>query len=285
MPAQDHSKAQTLKSLDVALRVLEAFTVEQPDRGVTELADRLDVSKASIYRVLATLERRNFVVQDATSGRYRVGSSLRRMGNSSLAKLDLPIEARPFMESLRDEIGEEVHLATLDGDEAVYISKVGGIHPVQVVSSIGDRSPAHCVSTGKMLLAYAEQGFLDRLLGQGLVCHTERTHATRSSLMRELEQVRKQGYAVNSGEWRDDVRGVAAPVLDGAGQIAAAMGICGPAYRLTEERIEASTPSVKDGAGKLSAYLGYPGTPLPDEKPMVGSPKTGTRPTSNGRGT
>lgn len=258
MVVQDHSKAQTLKSLDVALRVLEAFTVERPDRGVTELAEMLGVSKASIYRVLATLERREFVVQDAASGRYRLGPSLRRAGNSSLSGMELPVEARPFMERLRDELGEEVHLATLDGGEAVYIAKIGGVHPVQVMSSIGDRSPAHCVSTGKVLLAHAEDAFLEKLLGGGLVCHTERTHVTRSSLARELARVREQGYAVNGGEFRDDVRGVAAPVSDGAGQVVASLGICGPAYRLTEEFVQSCAPSVTGIAGRLSAHLGYP---------------------------
>ncbi len=271
MSAQNHSKAQTLKSLDVALRVLEAFTVERPDRGVTELADRLGVSKASVYRVLATLERRDFVVQDAERGRYRLGPSLRRVGNSSVANLDLTVEARPFMEGLRNASGEEVHLATLDGGEAVYICKVEGIHPVQVVSSIGDRSPAHCVSTGKMLLAYAGRDLLEKLVNQGLVCHTERTHATRNSLKRELARVRDQGYAVNWGEYRDDVRGVAAPVLDGSGQVVAALGICGPAYRLTEERIEDSTPSVVAAARRLSAHLGHSGAPMPAEKNAVDS--------------
>lgn len=266
MVTQDHSKAQTLKSLDVALRVLEAFTMDRPDRGVTELADTLGVSKASIYRVLATLERREFVVQDTTSGRYRVGPGLRRMGSMSLARLDLTVEAYPFMEDLRDELGEEVHLAVLDGGDSVYVSKAGGVHPVQVVSNIGDRSPAHCVSTGKILLAHAEESFLNRLMEKGLVCYTERTHATRSSLTRELSSVRELGYAINWGEWRDDVRGVASAVLDGTGRVVASLGICGPAYRLTEERIETSAPYVVEAASELSAHLGYSGTSAPTER-------------------
>lgn len=253
-----HSKAQILKSLDVALRVLEAFTVERPERGVTELADLLGVSKASIYRVLATLERREFVMQDSVSGRYRLGPGMRRAGNMSVADLDLPTEARPFMERLRDETGEEVHLAALDGGQAVYVAKVGGVHPIQVVSNIGDRSPAHCVSTGKMLLAYAEQNDLERLLNHGLVCYTERTHATRHSLTQELGRVRQQGYAVNWGEYRNDVRGVAAPIVDSNGQVNASIGICGPAYRLTSELIAASAPIVTETATALSAYLGKP---------------------------
>ncbi|MGH3088742.1 MAG: IclR family transcriptional regulator [Rubrobacteraceae bacterium] len=256
MEARDHDKAQILKSLDVALRVLELFSGERPERGVTDIAAQIGVSKASIYRVLATLERRRFVVQNPSSGRYRLGPRLGQIGQLSLAGLNLPVEARPFMEELRDYTGEEVHLAILDGGEAIYIAKVEGMQPVQVVSRIGDRSPAHCVSTGKMLLAYAGERAIEGMLEGGLVCYTDRTHATPGSLLGELEDIRRKGYAVNWGEWRNEVRGVAAPILDSTHQVVASMGICSPASRLDEEAVAKYAPKVVEVAGRLSAHLG-----------------------------
>lgn len=256
MEARDHEKAQILKSLDVALRVLELFSGERPERGVTDIAAQIGVSKASIYRVLVTLERRRFVVQNPSSGRYRLGPRLGQIGQLSLAGLNLPVEARPFMEELRDHTGEEVHLAVLDGGEAIYIAKVEGMQPVQVVSRIGDRSPAHCVSTGKMLLAHAADRAVEKMLDGGLVCYTDRTHAAPSSLFGELEDIRRKGYAVNWGEWRTEVRGVAAPVLDGTEQVVASVGICSPASRLDEEAVEKYAPMVVDIADRISRQLG-----------------------------
>lgn len=258
MEQRDRSKAQILKSLDMALHVLGSFNAERPERGVTDLAEEWGVSKASIYRVLVTLERHHYVLQNPATSRYRLGPRLIQLGQSVIAQLDLPGEARPYMEELRDQTMEEVHLAILDGGEAVYVAKIDGLHPIQVMSSIGSRSPAHCVSTGKVLLAYAGSGFVERLLANGLVCYTERTHASPSSLSRELEAVRRHGYAANWGEWRDNVRGVAAPIVDSTHQVIAAMGICGPAVRLTDEYIEKTIPIVTEVAARLSAHLGAP---------------------------
>ncbi len=170
------------------------------------------------------------------------------------------------MERLRDHTGEEVHLAVLDGDEAVYVAKVDGLQPVQVVSGIGSRCPAYCVSTGKALLAYAEPDYINRLIAHVLVPYTERTLATPDSLAKELARVRQYGYAVNRREWRAEVSGVAAPILDGTQQVIAAIGICGPSTRLDEESISANASIVVDVAKELSAHLGFV-----DGEPSVGS--------------
>ena len=252
-----HSKAQTLKSLDLALRVLESFGHHgRSERGVTELAKEFKVSKATIYRVLTTLERRDYVVQNPSNDLYQLGPVIRRLGQAALSQIDLPVEARLYMEQLRDKVGEEVHLAVLDGSEVVYIAKLDGLQPVQVASNVGDRCPVHCVSTGKALLAYADPGYLDRLAVGGLVRYTERTYAALDSLAGELARIRQDGYAVNRGEWREEVSGVAAPVFDGTQKAVAAIGICGPGTRLNERNIATSAPAVLDVAERLSARLG-----------------------------
>ncbi|WP_420542004.1 IclR family transcriptional regulator [Rubrobacter naiadicus] len=258
MKSRDHNKAQILKSLDTGLQVLGSFDRVKSEWGVTELAERLGASKASIYRVLATLERHRYVFQNPSTGRYRLGSSAIQLGQLAMNHLNLSESALPYMEQLRDRTGEEVHLAILEGKEAVYIAKVNGLRPVQVVSSIGDRCPAHCVSTGKILLAYADSAFVKSIIADGLVGYTDRTHATPSSLLRELELVREQGYSINWGEWREDVRGVAAPVMDASQQVVASIGICGPAFRLTEEFIDTNIPIVVDVGARLSEQLGAP---------------------------
>lgn len=256
--ARGHERAQILKSLETGLRVLGCFEGAKSEWGVTELAGELGVSKASVYRVLATLERHGYVLQDEGSGRYRLGSRLIRLGRLAANHFSLPERALPLMRKLRDETGEEVHLAVLDGREAVYIAKVNGLRPVQVASEIGDRCPAHCVSTGKVLLAHADPALVEGMISEGLVCYTDRTHATAGSLLEELEKIRGQGYAVNWGEWREDVRGVAAPVVNADGSVVASIGICGPAFRLDEGFIQKSIPAVVGAASRLSGQLGAP---------------------------
>jgi IclR family KDG regulon transcriptional repressor len=266
---RDRSKAQILKSLDLALRVLASFSGTRRERGVTDLARDFGVSKATIYRVLVTLERHGYVAQNPVTGRYRLGARLGQITRSAGPRLDLPAEARPYMEQLREHTGEVVHLDVLDGDEVVVIAKLDGLQPIQVMSSVGDRGPAHCVSTGKVLLAYADPHTFDRVVAGGLARYTERTHATASSLSKELERIREGGYAINWGEWRAEARGIAAPIVDSALRVVAAVGICSPSTRLTEEFVSAYTPVVVDAATRLSVHLGASESALSGESAAV----------------
>lgn len=245
-----------LKTLDLSLRVIEALDAGAAERGVSDLARDVGANKTSVYRILATLEARGWVRQNPATSKYAIGPRLRRFGQGALARIDLPVVARPFLAELRDLSRESVHLAVLDGGDAIYVAKEEGLHPVQVVSSVGARCPAHCVATGKVLLAWADPVVQDRLLAAGLARYTPLTNAAPDAFRREMARVRAQGYAVNMGEWRTEVRGVAAPVLDGVGNAVAAIGVCGPADRMTEERVNLVIPIVGDVARRLSAHVG-----------------------------
>jgi len=173
-----------------------------------------------------------------------------------MARLDLPALGRPFLTELRDLTRENVHLAVLDGADAIYVAKEQGLHAVQVMSTVGDRCPAHCVATGKVLLAWARSGVHDRLLEAGLARYTALTRASNEEFRREMARTRARGYAVNLGEWRLEVRGVAAPILDDAERAVAAIGVCGPAERMSEERLGQMAPVVVDIANRLRVHLG-----------------------------
>src|SRR5919112_6242215 len=123
MEPRDRSKAQTLKSLDLALHVLESFSSEQRERGVTEIARDFGVSKATIYRVLVTLERHRYVSQNPVTSRYRLGARLGLIVQSAGPRLNLAAEAEPYMEQLRECTKEVVHLDVLDGNEVVVDRK------------------------------------------------------------------------------------------------------------------------------------------------------------------
>jgi IclR family transcriptional regulator, KDG regulon repressor len=266
MGLRDRSKAQTLKSLDLALRVLESFSDERRERGVTEIARDFGVSKATVYRLLVTLERHRYVVQNPVTGRYRLGPRLGLIVQSAGPRLNLAAEAQPYMEQLRERTKEVVHLDVLDGNEVVIIGRLDGLQPVQVMSRVGDRGPAHCISTGKAILAYADPQAFELVTDAGLTRYTDRTHTTASSLSRELAQVREAGFAVNWGEWTAEARGISAPVLDSTLRVVAALGICGPSTRLTEEFVYAFAPAVVDAAARLSVHLGAPQNELNGER-------------------
>jgi len=247
-----------LKSLDLALRILGSFESSDRTRRVTELAREFGVSKPTAYRVLATLERHGYVVQDQATEEYRLGARLRRLGRVVATTFDLTVEAAPYLRSLRDRTGDTVHLATLEGGEAVYIAKQEALHPVQVVSKVGAHCPAHAVATGKVLMAHWTPQQRERHVGGGLPRFTDLTRGTPEAIEEDSDRVRLQGYAVNLGEWRTEVRGVAAPVREDTGAVVAALGVCAPAMRMTQERIAELIPLVIDAAARLSTHLGAP---------------------------
>lgn len=248
-----------LKSLDVSLQVLEALDNGAAERGISDLAREIGVSKAAVHRILSTYARRGYVTRNPATSQYAIGPRLRRFSHVAAGKLDLLSLARPFLAELRDATLDTVHLAVLEGGEAVYIAKEDGLHPVQVTSRVGARCPAHCVATGKALLAHAESADRERLLAAGLTRYTPLTHAEPDDFRREMAAIHERGCAINLGEWRTEVRGVAAPVFDSSGHVVAAIGVCSPATRMPDARLAEACAAVSDVANRLSAQLG--GTP------------------------
>jgi DNA-binding IclR family transcriptional regulator len=173
-----------------------------------------------------------------------------------LGRIDMKRVAEPFMESLAKTTQETVHLSVLDDTDVFYVHKIDSSQPVRAYSEISGRAPAYCVATGKALLAFQEDSYLQRF-GERLHVHTPRTLATQVELRKELAQVRQQGYAINRGEWRETVGGLAAPIFDAHRRPLAAIGISGPVERLRAPQLKSFTPEVLRAARDISEALGY----------------------------
>jgi len=250
---------QVFSSLQKALNVLEAFSVKTPELGITELAEALRMPKSTVHRILAALEGRGYVRQNPLTGKYRLGVKLWELGSVVVNSLGLREAARPYLEELARRTGETINLTVLDGEESLYIDEIQSTHPVRAHSYVGIRAPAHCVATGKAMLAHLPAA-LDQLLAKGLARFTRHTLVDPLELQRELKEVRERGYAVNREEWRAGVCAVAAPIWDHSQRVVAAIGVSGPASRLTRERLRTLGPLAAEIAAKLSRELGSPGS-------------------------
>ena len=151
------------------------------------------------------------------------------------------------------ETNETVHLSVLSGDEVIYIDKLDSPEPVRAYSVIGGRAPAYCVATGKALLAWREQPAVQLMTVRPLQVYTPTTLADTSALAMELDRVRQQGYAVNRGEWRASVWGIAAPVFDERQRVVAALGISGPAERIRARGVKRLAELVVQAARQASS--------------------------------
>lgn len=246
------------KTLLKGLAVLETIAnMEGEARIIDDVADRVGLSRSNTHRTLQTLIHAGYVERDDANGSYRPTMKMFALGVRQLGQLDLRKIAPPYMGRLAKESGETVHLSVLDGADVIYIDKIDSVQPIRAYSMVGGRAPAHAVATGKALLS-ASDTVVDGLPSR-LRKFTPTTITERSSLKAELEKARRLGYAVNRGEWREGVGGLASTVFDGFDRPVAAIGISGPLERLTASRMKQWAPRVIEVAGELSQALGHAG--------------------------
>ncbi|MHB8590237.1 MAG: IclR family transcriptional regulator [Candidatus Dormibacteraceae bacterium] len=182
-----------------------------------------------------------------------------RLAQVALNGLDLGRMAEPYVERIAAATGETSHCAVWSQDCAIIIRHMPGTYPIRAPGAVGERMPAHCTSLGKVLLAFQPKDVIEAVLQGTLERYTLETISDPVRLQDELEQVRAHEVAFNYGEYRDDAVGVAAPVWDHEGRLAAALSVSGPAYRLTDDRIkELAKEVVRPAAWELSEMLGSP---------------------------
>jgi len=193
------------------------------------------------------------VEQLADRGKYRLGFGIVRLAGALTVQRDLAHESRKACEALAADVGETVNVAILDGERVVNISEVRGPAAISVQNWVGQSTPPHATSSGKVLLAFVEgaggRGRLERF--------TDRTVCTAAALERELDEVRVQGWASTVEEYEVGLNALAAPLRDHSGQVVAAVSVSGPSYRLTPESFPEVSARLLDAATDVSRRLGH----------------------------
>lgn len=237
-------------TLAKGLRLIETLAHLGHPVGVTEAARFVGLQKSNAHRLLRSLAELGYVRQIADSGRYELTLKVWELGTRVIARLDIVTEATPTLRRLAAHTRETVHLAQLDGDEVVFVHRIDSPVPLRAYAAIGGRAPAHALALGKVLLAFQPPGAVD--LSRARKAYTEATITQPTDLRREFERIRKLGHAVNKGEWREAVYGVAAPILDANGRAVAAVGLAGPKERFGPKAMKAHGPVVMAAARDLS---------------------------------
>lgn len=243
------------KTTSKALLVLETLARSNHTRGVTELADELDLTKSNIYRILHTLEMHGYVRQDAETERYSLTLKMWELGSLVVSRLDLRQEALGELQRLAAKIDETVYLSMLIGADIVHVHMIESSKPLRAHLPIGGRPPMFATATGKVILAYQPDDFIARV-SRTMTQYTQKTVKGLEALRTELSEIRKRGYAINTGEWNEGICGLAAPLYSSSG-VTAAIGIGLPALRLTPKRIKDLSRDMIDTASTISARLGY----------------------------
>jgi DNA-binding IclR family transcriptional regulator len=248
--------AGPVQSVDRAAAILEILA-RDGEAGVTEVARELGVHKSTASRLLAALDRRELVAQDASRGKFRLGVGLLRLAGAAGRGLDLTQESRPVCRALAQEVGETVNLAILSGRDALYLDQVAGPAALSPHNWAGQRIPLHATSDGKVLLAYRPAAEILEHLVLPLEPFTEHTVTALPEFGRRLAQVRERGYATAVDELEDGLTAVAAPVRDAEGTVIASISASGPSFRIPAERIPRIAEAVRRAADAISRRLGW----------------------------
>ncbi|GAA1986396.1 IclR family transcriptional regulator [Catenulispora subtropica] len=254
-----NSEQSPVQSVDRAVTILELLA-RQGDTGVTEIAAELGVHKSTAFRLAAALEKRGLVEQPGERGKYRLGLGLVRLAGAATVRMDLTQQSRPVCERLAVDVAETINVAILDADAAVNVDQVLGPSAITTHNWVGQRTPLHATSSGKVLLAHLPPAALDARLAAPLERFTARTVTDVKVLRKELERVRLEGYACTVEELEEGLNAVAAPVFADNRQVVAAISVSGPSFRLTEERLAQVAGAVRAAAAEVSARLGYVAT-------------------------
>lgn len=229
-----------LRSVGHALDVLEAFDLDHPELGVTELARRMGVTPSTIHRALVTLAAHR-LVEPTRYRTYRLGVRAIEIGSLALQHRGFGGAIQPAMEELARAVNETVNVAILDGDDILYVAVLESNAVLRPHFAVGQRGPTDRTALGKVFLA------LDREVSD-----------QPPNLRDELARVRVEQVAYDDEESDPGVRCVAVPIFDGgSSRVAAALSVSGPAIRMGDEKIAQAIPDLRRAAARIAPVIGF----------------------------
>lgn len=249
-----------IQSVSHALDVLEQFYGSAEEIGVTELSKRLKLHKNNVFRLLATLEARGYIEQNKATENYRLGLKCLQLGQSYVHQMGFLLQAKSTLVELARSAKESSFVGIRKETAIVPLDFVEARAPVRVVSFLGAILPLHCTASGKIHLAFEADEGLSQGLPDNLEQYTGKTISDRQLLLRQLKEIRESGYAVEQGEYMEEVVSVAVPIHDYTRSLVGSLAVTGPAHRLTRDRVEKEiVPLILRCGSDLSKRLGYPG--------------------------
>jgi DNA-binding IclR family transcriptional regulator len=245
------------QALSKGISILRAISSEHPAPRFARLRQKTSLPKATLSRILKTLAAEGLVRFESRDSSYHLGLSFLRLAFQVLEELDIRDIAHAELLKLRDQTSEAVHLGILDGLEVVYIDMVESKQAVGPIGRLGSSSSLHGAASGKVIVAYLKPGELAEMLPQmKLTRFTVNTITSQKRFKSHLEEIRRQGYAVNEEEEVTGVNGVAAPIFGHSREVVASIGITIPSYRYDPSNIKFYSSSVIETARIVSGRLG-----------------------------
>lgn len=233
--------------------LMELLAMSEQPMGVSAIAQQLELQKSNVHRLLQTLKALGYVQQHASTSRYSLTLKTWEFGMKVAGRNAIKRVALPFMRMLHQQHPEHIHLSVLVGSDILYLESISAAFPIRAATAAGGRIPAIFPASGKALLAHSP-------VARDIVAELIRTHPQAEGLdletvMAELHEIARRGYATSINGWRVNVNSVSAPILVSDGSAVAAVGISGPTERMPEELLTQLSASVMNTAAQIGEIL------------------------------
>ncbi|OEC36624.1 IclR family transcriptional regulator [Pseudomonas sp. 1D4] len=245
-----------MTSLARGLAVIHAFQERKRHLTIAQISHRTEIPRAAVRRCLHTLMKLGYVTTDGRT--YSLLPKVLTLGHAYLSSTPLAVTAQPILDRLSEQLHEACSMATLEGDEILYIAR--SATPQRLISvdlSVGSRLPAYCTSMGRILLAALDDAALEDYLEHAdLQVKTSRTVCTPDGLRASIDEIRRQGWVIIDQELEMGLRSVAVPLKDSAGQVLAALNVGTHAGRVSRQELENRLlPVLLEASKELSTRL------------------------------
>jgi IclR family transcriptional regulator, acetate operon repressor len=242
-------------TLGKLMTVLDMVALSDDPMRFTDILARCDQPRGTLHRQLTHLVEEGLLETDR-DGRYCPGIRLLHLASNSWARNQFRTLAEPHLRRLQEQTGETVHLGVLRGAEVIYLDKVEGRQSVRMYSQIGNASPAYCTGVGKAALSTLDDRQLAALLKAiDFRPFTDRTHRSAASLLADIAETRQRGHTFDREEHEQGICCVAAPIRSDDHAVLAGVSVTGPAYRLTDSRLEEFAPLTRAAAAAIASDL------------------------------
>lgn len=239
-----------------AFAIIEEISNAQSQLGISDIARKLNISKSTVYGVIQTLINLEVIRQDTVTKKFRLGPTLIHLGNRALAGVDLRLTARPFMEELCEKFRETIFLGTCDEQRITIIEKVDSPDDLKITAPVGTNIPLFSGATGKVFLAGFEDLVLDKILkAKPIPKYTPNSVTEPTEYLKEIEKVRKMGYATDFEEYIQGVNAVCVPIPDMPGQNLAALWMVGFTQTFNDEKMSQAITALKSAVDVIKESL------------------------------
>ncbi|GAB2888500.1 DNA-binding transcriptional regulator KdgR [Paraburkholderia jirisanensis] len=250
-------RGESVAAVNKVFAILQALG-ENSQIGISELSQRLVMSKSTVHRFLQTLKGLGYVAQEEDTDRYRLTIKLFELGSKALESVDLVREADVQMRHLSRLTREAIHLGAFDDNNIVYIHKIDADYDLRMQSRIGRRNPLYSTAIGKVLLASMDPVEARNVLTDVVFRKsTQKTLASADAVLSILPRVREQGYGEDNEEQEEGLQCIAVPVFDRFGRVVAGLSISFPSMRCGADTKAHYVTLLKDAGRAISAQLGY----------------------------